>query len=134
MGKPTIRLSQTDSLGLIILMKTGVLVSNQTGGYSCLQSEAEGVYVPLGKDARELEEFFSDVNYVGLDEKMADHIDGILVRDAITRFLRVDRSRLEESHEAWVFVDMLAVDGDPGAPLISGFSATKGILTWPNSD
>jgi hypothetical protein len=65
---------------------------------------------------------------------MADYIDGFLVKDGYTRFLRVDRSRLEESHEAWIYVDVLAEEGDRRLALISGFSATKGILTWPNSD
>ncbi len=127
MGKPIIRLWQTDSLGLIILMKTGVVVSNQTGGNECMQPEAH-----------ELEHFFSfesgSVGYFALNERMADYIDGFLAKDGNTRFLKVDRARLEESYEAWVFVEILAAEGDPGATLISGFRATKGILTWPNSD
>ncbi len=44
---PFIRLYNATGAGLIICCQTGVMVSNQTGGNSCLQSEIEGMYVPI---------------------------------------------------------------------------------------
>jgi hypothetical protein len=52
--KPIIYLYNTESPGLIILYKTGVLISTQTGGYNCYTSYEEGIYVPLGRDNSKL--------------------------------------------------------------------------------
>src|SRR6478735_2795556 len=48
--KPTIELWESVGLGLIVEMPSGVLYSNQTGGFSCLHPSAEGVFLPLGND------------------------------------------------------------------------------------
>jgi hypothetical protein len=45
--KPIIRLWQLTGLGLIIAHPSGVIYSNQTGGYACDHRELEGVFVPL---------------------------------------------------------------------------------------
>ena len=138
MDKPIIRVWQTDSLGLIIFKNTGVRISNQTGGYACNQPEVEGIYIPLRTQAQDIEEFFvsklaGDGSFP-LNESVADFIDEYLQRDGNTCFLRVDRTRLTESHEAWVYVDITPPKGDNRSSLIEGFGNSKGVITWPNSD
>lgn len=46
--------------------------------------------------------------------------------------MKVDRSNLEQSFEAWIYVEVEDLN-DPIA-IINGFGRTKGILTWANSD
>ena len=48
--KPTIELWESVGLGLIVEMPSGVLYSNQTGGFSCLHPAIEGVFLPLRND------------------------------------------------------------------------------------
>jgi hypothetical protein len=134
MEKLRIRIWETHSLGLILIRETGVIVVNQTNGVACQQSEAEGIYVPLQTDAQEIEEFFA--GYERLDNAAADFLDEYFRRDGHgnLRFLSVDRARLNESLEAWVYVNVAQPDGDPRLNLIQGFGKTGGILTWSNSD
>ena len=134
MGKPRIRIWEIEGLGLILIRETGVIVQNQTGGLNCIQSEAEGIYVPLQTEAHEIETFFAD--YETLDSAAADFLDEYFHRDVNgnLRFLSVDRARLHESLEAWVYVNVAQPDGDPRLNLIQGFGETSGILTWSNSD
>ena len=141
MSKPTIQVWETQSLGLIILCPTGVLISNQTGGYACLHPEVEGIYVPLLNDAHELEAFFTGPKwqghcYDGIDEETADFIDAFLMRPTggELAFIRVNRDRLKDSHEAWVYVDVTEPPATQGINLFTGFGIATGILTWPNSD
>ncbi|EMN00850.1 hypothetical protein LEP1GSC021_4612 [Leptospira noguchii str. 1993005606] len=47
MNRPIIRLWGMENIGLIIEYQTGIIYSNQTGGYACLQPEVEGFLVPL---------------------------------------------------------------------------------------
>jgi hypothetical protein len=41
---------------------------------------------------------------------------------------RVDRTRLDESHEAWVWLTI------SGCRYITGLEVTEALMTWPNSD
>ncbi len=138
MDKPRIRIWECNSVGLIIPMQTGVIVQNQTGGVACVQSEVEGIYVPIYTDAQEIEVFFAERGgaIAGLDQKEADFLDEFLHRDGHKGlwFLSVDRSRLHESIEAWVYVTINQLEGDLRIGVIQGFGETSGILTWPNSD
>jgi Family of unknown function (DUF6210) len=139
MAQCLIRVWETESLGLIILKNTGVVIANQTGGYACIESKAEGIYVPLRSHAHELEAFFQQqwgMDGSALDETAADFIDNFLGLDGNgnLNFIKLDRTRLENSHEAWVHVNVSIPDGDQRISLINGFGVTHGILTWPNSD
>ncbi len=52
----------------------------------------------------------------------------------MTKNVKVDRNRLTDSHEAWVYVDYRnpkAVDWNSG---ITGFGQCQAVLTWENSD
>ncbi len=137
--KPTIRVWETESLGLIIKCKSGVQVSNQTGGHGCLHPELEGIYVPLRTKVEVLENYFTGPKWdgwcmEGIDQETADFIDDLLAKEPDAKFISVDRTRLKESHEAWVFVNIREPKVSVGWTVWSGFGTTEGILTWPNSD
>src|SRR5262245_56390620 len=156
--RATIRLWDGGGFGLIIEWPSGVNVSNQTGGTSCLHPEIEGVFVPLRTDHSfpdwtllspeiELSEYFEGPVHrgtgatSGLSVSDVDFIDRILAKRGLASSLRVDRDRLMESHEAWVYVIVTAADGgeaqmDDSLRAFAGFEPCPrcGILTWTNSD
>lgn len=138
---PLIRLFEA-GLGIIIQHPSGVLYTNQTCGTCCDHPEVEGVFVPF--DAEEswqrLSAHFEGPKYRGsgamrgIDEDDAAFIESVMREGRIDVHLIVDRSRLEESHEAWVHV-LIEGETEP-FPLASGFGPypRRGVLTWPNSD
>lgn len=112
-NKPVIDLMYIGGLGLIIIGKSNVVYSNQTGGYSCLDSNAEGWLVPLDDVGfgleNELYKYFTGPKWngccdKGIDNEDADKIDEILNLYGHTQFIKVNRSKLSASHEAWVHV------------------------------
>lgn len=137
--KKTIRLYDA-GLGLVIPTASGVVYSNQTCGNICMQPGAEGVFVPFENvsacDA--LIAHFEGPKYIGtgamlgLDEADADFIDQVLTECRQAKIL-TDRSRLAESHEAWVHV---TIQAEFEWSMFSGFGPypLSAILTWPNSD
>lgn len=98
----------------------------------------EGVFVPVNFDC--LPEIFSDtVEYKlsqifleceKVDFTRAEAIDTLLASRYETRGISVDRQRLEQSMEAWVYVDVEPAQSNP----IECDGPLKGVLTWPNSD
>jgi hypothetical protein len=152
MPAPCIQLWEHVGLGLIISWPSGILFTNQTGGTSCLRPEFEGVFVPLCNDctlpelvllspANELWDYFTGPRWQGtgatngLQAEDADFIDAVLLKARLFPAIRVDRSRLRESHEAWVYVT-ISGEGSSAHPVFSGFAPypRAGILTWSNSD
>lgn len=147
--KPLIKLWDAVGLGLIICCQTGVLISNQTGGTTCLQSAIEGIYVPLCNDhdlstgaflspETALKRYFTGDKYAGsgaidgLDVQDAEHIAGILAKYGLQDFIMVDADKLKQSHEAWVHV---TVNTDKDTGLLSNFGKhLVGVLTWTSSD
>ncbi|MFP2957696.1 DUF6210 family protein [Myxococcus sp. 1LA] len=141
---PLIRLDDSGGLGLILLWPTGILYSNQTGGLSCLQPQAEGAFIPLVDElvaqAELLRQHFTGPKWQGacsrgIDEETALEIERILGLSHVTRELgvRVNRARLEESHDAWVFVDLPA-QPERALATVARIPSSQGILTWANSD
>lgn len=113
--------------------------------------------MPIGNARQQtaLAEMFAGTATSSLDERSAGRIDRILAREHETAGLLVDRSRLSESHEAWVFVTIRThPDHFPTLPLscnaetradplstanqavslLFGFGDARAVLTWPNSD
>jgi hypothetical protein len=159
--KPIIDLRYTlgNEPGLIVLYKSSVRYTNQTGGTNCLSPIEEGVYLPLFDELHDqgtaLMAYFTDAKVystgtVGIDEMDAEFLDSILSVGDYTKYLKVDRTRLHDSHEAWLYVDIhftseISDFGFSGevttkeqidaimSPLY-GFYGTKGVLTWMNSD
>jgi hypothetical protein len=170
-SKPLIKLWGASGIGVIIQFPSGVLYSNQVGSYACLQPEVEGVYVPLVSEVLDQEKILRD-HFMGpkwsgccsneIDNEDADVIDEILKQSFFTSFIKVDRSQLRSSCEAWVYVNIATQpeeclidwrsaegvgttasgktlhDSDYDLPVISypfyGFGQCSGILTWSNSD
>jgi len=133
--------------GLIISTDSGVEYTNQTGGYGCLSPLLEGVFVPLFDcevDQEEmLAEYFSEIKYHctcmnGIDAKDADFIDKIFSLGYYTHFLKVDREKLQLSHEAWIYVTInntsVVSDLSETTEVLYGFYRSKGVVTWENSD
>ena len=116
-----------DEVGYIMYDTTGVVYTNQVGGYACRHPEAEGRWVPAPSEAmqRELDEHFYSDNgpyrghcYEGITEATAGWLDDLMARHGLP--LRVNRSMLEHCMEAWIYC--VTKDGE-GA-----------VLTWLNSD
>ncbi|MCA9882794.1 MAG: hypothetical protein H6670_00310 [Anaerolineaceae bacterium] len=169
-GQPLVILYDSCGLGLIIKYPSGVLYSNQAGGYACMQPAEEGIYVPLSNDGFNLDQifykYFTGPKWMGgcangIDDETADFIDEQLKTYLPASIIRVDRDRMKDSYEAWVYVRIAiqpderpaysitfegsftksdkrfnseAYDIDPSAYLFYGFGACEGVLTWFNSD
>ena len=132
--KPIVELFDYDGLGLIVLFPSGVIFTNQVGGHACLHPEAEGVFVPLSVGHKKilfaLQQHFNS-NWHHIEEIDAQVIDKLLRSDEF-EFITVDKTKLEESFEAWIYVDIEEVSET--FPLLNGFGKTKGVLIWQNSD
>jgi Family of unknown function (DUF6210) len=157
---PIIRLWNAVGLFLIIEYSSGIVYSNQTGGTLCSHPELEGVVVPLRNDIdetgrllspeNELYKYFEGPKYCGtgatdgLDLEDVSFIESVLEKYRLSSFISIDRSRLADSHEAWVYVkvereepyeDILKRWEDT----LKGFSGfgpypRSGVLTWSNTD
>jgi hypothetical protein len=116
-SKPVISLYGLEGLGLVVPYPSGILYTNQTGGTTCAQPVEEGVFVPLGSECRVAEKLidcFENQIRARLTSADADALDAILhtpdepsvVTPAF--FLEVDRARLDDSMEAWLYVTITA--------------------------
>jgi hypothetical protein len=141
-NQPLIRLWSLNGVGLIIAHPSGVRYSNQVGGYANFHPSIEGVFVPVmepevDQQTRLYRHFIGPKwqghCYGGIDEETADFVDGVLDLSSSTKRIRVDRSRLQESEEAWIFVVFTAAPEDSYA-LFTDFPSGAGVLTWANSD
>jgi hypothetical protein len=136
--KRTIEIGYFDGLGLIMLDPSGVYYTSQVGGYACLHPEAEGVFFPLPTDLNRYElntlrQHFNG-SWEALNDYEADLVDTVLRRSSRNlNWISVDRSRLKDSFEAWVYVK-LNPKKTKMDDLVKGFDDSFGILVWPNSD
>jgi hypothetical protein len=151
--KPLISLIDHVGLGLILEFPSGVIYSNQTGGTSCLHPELEGVFIPLRNDCvQESREFLSPEHVLfayfggpkwrgtgatkGIDSEDADFIDQLLAKYRLAHCITTDRSRLRDSQEAWVWVQVTSDEDVPELGAFVGFAPypRSGVLTWQNTD
>ena len=142
-----VRVWDNAGTGLLIPCKSGIIYSNQTGGTSCLQMELEGAFVPFNNDVasepynkliskeEDLFEYFFKGKWNGtgavhgLDEDDAKFIDSLFTNLQLK--LKVDRTKLKDSHEAWVWVILTENEDNY---LIETEFPCKAVLTWSNSD
>ena len=101
-----------------------------------MQCSEEGVLIPFNNDIddeieRRLSVELLNANY--LTESNAKNVDAILATSRDTQCATVDRSRLRDSMEAWVYV-RIAEDASDTGRLFKGFGESLAVLTWNNSD
>ena len=130
--KPVIELNESAYFGLIVEHPTGIQYMNQVAGYACYHPVLEGFYFPLfsgefGIEQRVIAVFGEYGYWDGITDQMADQIDSLLSGFYLTRELRVDRSRLKESYEAWVWVT-------GRCQALTDFGEIRAVITWENSD
>ncbi|WP_223596169.1 DUF6210 family protein [Neobacillus bataviensis] len=133
--KREVCLYSLEQLALIIKTKSGIVYSNQAGGYSCLQPSVEGVLTILEDDTKELLQNLSKycLNKTKLTIEDANFLDELLMSYyGAGKFLSIDRKRLDDSMEAWlnVIIDNKTLD----KTILNGFDEDEGVLTWSNSD
>lgn len=122
-----------EQVALIIEGETGVYYRNQVGGVVCWEAEQEGTLCPLELDpgsVARLESAPYPSGRIGITSQNADLIDELLALSSTTSWLKVDRARLDESWEAWVYLTVAPLASSP----IRGFGEGRGVLTWPSSD
>ncbi|WP_437876309.1 DUF6210 family protein [Sorangium sp. So ce513] len=63
-------------------------------------------------------------------------IEMLLAKHGLSRFISLDRSRLRESHEAWVWAVVTGDGGDDVTALFRGLGPypREAVLTWDNTD
>jgi hypothetical protein len=102
----------------------------------CEHPEAEGYFVPLRtRPGRPELATFSGLfrgSWEALTTSQADSVDGALSRHGFGS-LRVDRSMLDQSREAWIHV-IISPGEQESTPLAGLSEEARGILIWPNSD
>jgi hypothetical protein len=138
-GQTWVSLREINSIGVIIFYPSGVFYTNKTGGYACDGPGAEGIFVPLlseenglGQSAQNMIDNHFDKyggwTKGGIDEETANFLDQKFFPHFHTTIgLKIDRQRLKESHEAWVYLE--PSDFTSFHPKMSG-----AVLTWINSD
>jgi hypothetical protein len=133
---PLVDLDAFPDLGLIVKAATGVRYSTQAAGLACEHPEVEGYFVPLRTRVGrpELATFAGLLrgSWDRLSPAHADAVDDALSRHGLSP-IRVDRSMLAESREAWVHV-IVAPDEQELIPVAGLSEEVRGILIWPNSD
>ena len=133
----SIQIGEFDGLGLIIEYPSRVHYTNQTGGYACRHPVQEGAFIILDNTyhlGTRLEAHFTGEKwgghcYDGIDVETADFVDDFL-HETCSKLLKVDRSRLKECQEAWVYVIVEQDKTELPEWNIDG----RGVLTWNNSD
>ena len=149
---PIVQLWQAVGLGLIIEYPSGIAYSNQTGGTSCSHPKVEGLFVPLRNDIEyetrrllspenELYDYFKGPKYCrtgavgGLDVEDVSFIESVLEKYRLSSCISVDRSRLADSHEAWVYVKVEREERSD-VKIFAGLGPypRSGVLTWTNTD
>jgi len=137
---------------LIVSWPSNVFYCNQTGGHCCLQSEYEGILVPIGNRFSyteqklespevDLSDYFcgpphrgQGATYEGLSNEDVDFVNSVLQKYRLDNSLSVNLEKLSSSHEAWIYMwlnDLVNV-----GPYYNGFAPypREAVLTWENSD
>ncbi len=136
--KITLSLYDMAGVAVIIQLNTGVIYTNQACGTACLQPCIEGALLPVNHDFEpdkcegmlEVKLAFLFKNCEKLSLTMADKVDELLRYHNSTDGIKVDRNKLQDSYESWIYVKLKRTK-------YCGFEGAEhfyGVLTWPNSD
>ena len=130
-------------MGLIILQPSGAFSTPETGGIACYPELAAGVFVPLHEETDASQQGLLTAHFTGpkwngscddgIDEQTAEYVDYVFSLSPATNYLRVDRVRLDDCKEAWIYV-RVREPSENSYPPISGFGDCKGVFIWSNSD
>src|SRR5579863_7633525 len=138
MASKRILLWDIESPVLIVEHASGVHYQNQVNGVVCWQAEIEGVMAPLHfppEIAAPLAALDYPQGIGGISSQIADSIDALLASTPSTSFLKVDRDRLDDSCEAWIYVSIETplerIQGEDHGS-VYGFGTARGVLTWEN--
>ena len=112
------------SSGIIVEHPTGVLYTNQTGGYSTNHPEKEGFLIP----------FDHDISHVGCWGVWTQEDLDTLDTDLTWLHLHRDKERWEYAEEAWVPVILNGNWKDSDGSGNLGLVGKKAWLTWENCD
>lgn len=133
-----VRLWDLNGAALIVPMETGVVFSNHVNGFASEERQLEGLLIPINNDCMpqdylhlldvQLGFLFSGAEG-GVDRVKAKLLDELFAVFPQTEGLKVDRNRLADSVESWVWVVADEVEDSP----YTGFGEMKGVLTWLNS-
>lgn len=135
MDKPLLDLFpfDSDSSGIVIVCNTGIRWTNQAGGTTCAQTEAEGIFIPLPAFLESSLEILRD----------RWHLDAADIK-YVRRFLAEELDQLMEydptmvGGEAWVPVRILPaivnMAIEPWADNLKPFAGYNGFLVYQNSD
>jgi hypothetical protein len=134
--KANVEKIDTQGIGVIVMATTGIVYTNQTGGYACHQPAAEGYFVPLCElyhdavhTAETLQDeldgyFFSERGPYrghcygdGINDKDCDFLDKLFQTYGIDA--RVDRLCKANAEEAWIPVH---------------YKGKEAFFVWVNSD
>lgn len=142
--RPYVNLYDFTGMGLIISHPSGVIYSNQTGGYLCSHPELEGIFIPITDNFTHpqqpglenyffFEEKYGGHCYMGIDADDADYLDQVFDQLGLPN-VRVDRERLSNCMEAWIYITFSESTEHWSTALFSGFGSGWGVFTWENSD
>ena len=136
----TVCLYKLSRLGLILEDKSSeITYFNQVAGHFCSQRHAKGVFVFVDDDPPKLHKIVAPymANRYTFSVEDADFLDAAFADSDCVKHLSVDRTKLEQSAEAWIYVKIdPSVENwsETGFWSYTGFNAEAGILTWDNSD
>lgn len=131
-NKKIVYLFDLEGSALIFHTPSGVIYANHAGGDLDLLPEAEGILIPFNFDLSEYGEslenlvspFFKDSPEMSLE--IANAMDEIFMNDPATSILTIDRSRLTESVQNWVYINIEESEDC----FFYNFGKGKGVLTW----
>ena len=135
-----VTLYNLSGVAAVVPMKTGVIFTNQVGGIACLHPELEGVLVPFNDDYEQedyklsleyqLREIFTENGWGKIIPKQANEIDALLKTFPDTSCAVVNRTKLEESYESWVWCNVVESEHC----CLENFGNVEIVLTWCNND
>jgi len=129
---------------LIIPYKSGIVYSNQVGGTQCYLKSQEGLLIPYTSvnfadkelHSQLLKELFENSEYCagGVSLEIARKLSDFFANYSMYSGFSIDYENIDNSYEAWVYVNVDLDVNEYLSTIIKGFSINNAILTWPNSD
>lgn len=136
-----VNLQELEGVYFIVGHESGIAYSHQCGGLACIQNSFQGFLVPCSQSIAINNHLYSHFYagpkykghcYDGLDAEDAALIDRLLASVGFGT-LSVDRSVLDKSIEAWVYLKV-----DPGIPCFpycyNSKPTSSVVMIWENSD